>query len=245
MFVIVDEKKFPSARAIDGRASPGSNVLSRCAPDFSPIFDTESGDKGAFLHIALEKYLAFENDWRTSEAPLGGRDHEESGVQQTEVLLPEQLSLHVITEEALRPEHSYHMLTIGRRSGTGVGRLRVAFDLGNPSEGNSLPEDLSRTFVQTINNPFMTGVILNWSYVTVKTHSELGVCLSAYGGSYEEIVPPDNRAGMAETGDRRFPLDVLAGRHIPFGWSRKSLGDATGIRASEGRPMNFRRNRIA
>src|SRR5262245_2267610 len=245
MFISIEEKKFSISRAIDGLAAPGRNVFARGAPDFFPIFETEGCDKGAFLHIALQKYLVFEDDGRASEAPLSSRHHIETGVQHTEILLPEQLSFHVITEEAFRPEHCHHTLSISCRGGTRMGRLRVAFDFRNTSVGNLFPEDFARSLVQAINHPLMAGVILYRFYIAVQTHSERGVCLSTNGGGDEELVTPDDRAGMSEPRYRCLPLDVLAGRHIPFGRSSEPLGDAAGIRTAERRPMNLRRNRIA
>src|SRR5215510_12832234 len=230
---------------MDGRAAPGGNVLARRAPYLAAIFETECGDKGVFLHIALQKDLVFENDWGTSEFPLGGRDHVESRVKHAEVLLPEQLSLHVITVEALRTEHCHHALSIGRWRGTGMGRFRVAFDFWNPGVGDLLPEYLARLLVQAVNHPLVTGVILDRSNVAVQTHPELGVFLSANGGCDKELVSPYDWAGMAEAGYRRLPFYVFTGRHIPLSRCSEALGNPARVRATEHRPMNLWRRGFA
>src|SRR5262245_29624550 len=230
---------------MDGRAAPGGNVLAWRAPDLVAIFETESGDKGVFLHIALQKDLVFENDRRASEFPLGGRDHVESGIQHAEVLLPEQFALHVIAVESLRPEHCHHALSIGRRRGTGMGRLRVALDFWNPGVCSLLPDDLARLLVQTVNHPLVTGVILDCGNVAVQTHPELGVFLSANGGCDKELVSPYYWAGMAEAGYRSLPFYVFTGRRIPLSRCSEALGNAARVRATERGPMNLWRRGFA
>ncbi len=51
------------------------------------------------------------------------------------------------------------------------------------------------------------------------------------GGGEEHAVAPDDRAGVAEAGDRRLPADVRAGLHVPGDRRVLAVGDAGRVRA--------------
>src|ERR1051326_7427322 len=100
----------------------------------------------------------------------------------------------------------------------------MAFGAGDGFERLLVPEDFAGGFVETEQAPlvrFFLGVRIN---VAVKAHLQIGFAAGFGRGREEKVVLPNDRAGVAETGDRRLPTDVLARGDIPShgGRDRKS-----------------------
>src|SRR4030095_13068119 len=107
-------------------------------------------------------------------------------------------------------------------------RLGVTLYFGHTVISSSLPENLSRLFVECIDLPGVSRIILNWSNVAVKPIT----CLILSGRSdcsgNENLVPPNYGTRMAQSWNLCFPSSVLKLLTVPsdsrmsFCYSRRS-----------------------
>src|SRR5207253_2646056 len=68
---------------------------------------------------------------------------------------------------------------------------------------------------------------------------------AAHRGRYEHPVAPDDRAGVAEAGDRRLPADRIARLDVPRHRRVLPVRDAGPVRPAEGRPVERGGGRLA
>src|ERR1041384_5442637 len=118
----------------------------------------------------------------------------------------------------------------------------MALGAGDGFEGLLVPGDFFGDLVETQEMSLVRLFLSIRINVAVKAHLQVGFA-AGFGGSREvKVVLPDDGAGVAETGDRRLPTDVLTCGDIP-GHGGRALGDAAGARAAELRPVHCGRCR--
>ena len=103
--------------------------------------------------------------------------------------------------------------------------------------GGALPADGAGLLVDRVEHPAMLGAIVGRVAVAVETGLECRILPAAHRGGDEDHVAPDNRARVGETGQRRAPQHVLAGRRIPGVRQVLLLGNARRVATAERRPM--------
>src|SRR5262249_4825547 len=108
--------------------APGRHIVARRAPEFAAGSDIERSEKRPFLHVGLNDDYAVMDDWRASSFPLRVGHHVEAGVEDTEVLLPEQLAFQVVRVKSFGAEEGDEMFAVGRRRRVGMRGFRMALD---------------------------------------------------------------------------------------------------------------------
>ena len=88
---------------------------------------------------------------------------------------------------------------------------------GHAGERRPLPHDLPGRLVEAVDLPLVLRQVVHWLHVAVESRPEGLVAGLADGGGHEDAVAPHDRARGGDAGNRRLPLDVLAGRDVPFG----------------------------
>ena len=132
----------PLARR-DGRRAPRRHVAARRAPQLLAGRQIERRDKRALLHVGLDDHAVAVDDRRAGEPPLRVGHHEEAGVEQAEVLLPDRLALHVEGVQPFGAEERHDVAAVGGERRAGVGRLGVPLDLRHAGVRGALPERLA------------------------------------------------------------------------------------------------------
>ena len=158
-----------------------------------------------------------------------------------EVLLPEQLAVHVVGVEAERLEVGEDVLAVGDRRAR---RPRAVVDVRRFVRlllaRDPLPDGLSRLAIDRHDDEAMHAARLQAAARRV-----LRVAGDADGnrGRHEEAIAPDDRRRRSAAGNLHLPADVLAFRSTRAADWRS--GDAVGVRAAPLRPVAARRRRSA
>jgi len=97
----------------------------------------------------------------TGKSPLGSGRHIVTGIQDSEIFLPEQLAIQVIVEEPFGPEEHDKVPAVGGGSWVGVGRFRMPHDFGRTARRSPLPQNLPGLAIQAINLEALRGFTLN------------------------------------------------------------------------------------
>src|SRR6185436_19744712 len=201
-----------------GRAPRRDLVGARGLPQLLTGVQIPGGDVRTLLHISLQDDRVAIDDRRARMSPLERGIEEPSAVQRTEVDAPQLLAVEVPRDEhAGRSEHRDDVLPVCRWRGAGLTALRVPLRLRRAAGRGALPENLARGFVEAVDLPFVRREIVDRFHVAVQTSAERAVAGLAQRGRDEDAVTPHDRARVRDAGDRRLPLDVLAGRDVPLG----------------------------
>lgn len=91
-----------------------------------------------------------------------------------------------------------------------------------------------------VEHPSIPRLVVGGISVAVDPRLEGRIRPTADGGRDKDPVTPNYRTGMAETGNRRTPQDVLTGSAIPTVGKILPLGDASCLRAAERGPASNR-----
>ena len=213
-----------------GRRSPGRHLLSRRAPQFTPIVNIEARDERTLLHIAQHNHFPVMNDGRTGEAPLRSGRREVAGIHRTEILFPDQLPVRVEAEQTLRAEDRDDVFAVGGRSGIAVTRLRVALHFRNRFQTKCVPDDFAGHLVEREQPPLLRVVVVGRVDVAVKPHLQLGLLRRDHRRDVDALAHHDGTR-VRQPWNRRVPADVLARLDIPGRGQR-----ATCIHTARGRP---------
>jgi hypothetical protein len=90
--------------------------------------------------------------------------------------------------------------------------------------------------VETAHFPTLGALVGHGFDIAVETDLKF-VRLSAVGGCHTNKISPDDRAGMPESRDSRFPKDILTGLSVPTNRRPESVCNTTGAWATELRPL--------
>src|SRR5205823_515815 len=105
---------------------------------------------------------------------------------------------------------------VGRRGAVGLAALQMPLDLRHPLVGRPRPEDVAGVAVEAEHLPGVFAGVVDGADVAVVADADLRVRLAAADRRGDEHpVAPDDRAGVAEAGDRRLPADAVAGLAVP------------------------------
>src|SRR5262249_40443778 len=141
----------------------------RRPPELAPIGDAEGGQEAAFLDVALDDHAVAVDDRRTAELPLRGWDEEEAGIEDAELLLPEEIPIGVVAVKPLRAEEGHDVLSIGGDGAVRVRGLRMALDLRHAGARRPFPENLAGALIEAVDLPAIVGVVLHWLDVAVES----------------------------------------------------------------------------
>ena len=108
----------------DRRRRPRGNLFALRAPHFLAGRDVERREERAALDVALHDHHVLPDDRRAADAPLVVGVEEPAGVEDAEVLLPEQLAVEVVGVKPLRAERHDHARAVGHRRRRRLARLR-------------------------------------------------------------------------------------------------------------------------
>ncbi len=236
----VDEDLRLPVDRVNGRCAPCRHVAARDAPHFAAVLRVEHREEGSLLHVRLDDHHAVMDHRRAARLPLRAGHHVVAGVEQAEVLLPEQLPLHVEDVEPFGAEEGRDAFAVGRERGVGVARLGVPLHLRHALVDALMPFDGTGLLVERVDPPFVRRVVLDRRDVAVEADLQIRVRLAADGRGDEHVVPPDDRTRQAEAGDFGAPGDVGPLRRVPGDGHAESFGDAGGLDAAELRPVDAR-----
>ena len=119
-----------------------------------------------------------------------------------------------------------------------MGRLGMATCTRRPLMGGLLPDDRAGLLVQGVHHPSLLGVVARRVPGTVETDLEGRLAVGADRGRDKHPVAPDDRAGVAQSGDRRLPTEVPVrtdlGVRVPRGRRRGGRDPARAGAAERG-----------
>src|SRR5439155_1199187 len=100
------------------------------------------------------------------------------------------------------------------RTVSGDGRVRVralqvALDLRHAGIGFLLPDNVAGLLVETEHEPLVRRVVLDGLDVAILARLDARLRVAADGRRDEDAIFPDDRARVAEAGDRRLPAHVF------------------------------------
>src|ERR1039457_1297137 len=221
----------------DGRRTPGRQFVPFRAPHGLAALRIQRGEEGSLLLIALDNHKILVEDGRTGRAPLELGRIVSPDVEPAEVTLPQPMAGEVVGIQALRPEECNDDAAIGRRGGVRISGLDVALFFGNALVRGSLPEDPARGAVQAQHVPLVHREIVRGSALPVEPGFEGGIGLAAHGGGEEYLAAPDDRAGVGQSVDLRFPkhAGVLPG--VPLDRQVLAIGHSRRSWSAERRPF--------
>jgi hypothetical protein len=120
---------------------------------------------------------------------------EPARIENSSVLLPEQLAVRVVAgEDALRAEERDDVFAVGGGRRGGVRPLRVAFGLRQAFERDAIPDDFARRLVYRHDVPRVLRFILDGFDIAVESVTRGGLGLCADGGGHIDAIAPHDRA---------------------------------------------------
>jgi hypothetical protein len=105
---------------MDRRRAPRRHVGARRAPELAAVAGVEGAEERALLDVDLDDDDAVVQDRRAARLPLRRRIAEPAGVEDAQVLLPQQLALEIVGVEALGAEERDQPLAVGDQRRVGV-----------------------------------------------------------------------------------------------------------------------------
>ena len=81
--------------------------------------------------------------------------------------------------------------------------------LGHALVAYSLPDHLARLLVDAIENPSMRTIVFDRGDLMIDPDLQAVFLLVADRSGQKNTIPPDDRTGMSETGDRGLPFQVF------------------------------------
>src|SRR6266487_4053062 len=91
---------------------------------------------------------------------------------------------------------------------------------------DALPKHFAAAFVQAQHQPAMQRTIVGSITVSIQSGPEGSVALIAHCCGQEQLVAPDNRTRMGESGDAFLPTNVLALNAVPMLRKVLAIGNA-------------------
>src|SRR5215213_9285812 len=124
-------------------------------------------------------------------SPLGSRVTGIPRIENSQILLPKKLAVHIKAGQSFRAEKRHDIFAVSRGRGIGLRRLDMPLGSGHTLIGRLFPDDVARLFIQTVNAPGMLRIIVGETNASVFSFE--GSCL-ADGGNDEDAIAPHNRA---------------------------------------------------
>ena len=90
-----------------------------------------------------------------------------------------------------------------------MGGLGVPLVLGNSLSAIPMPNNFSRGFVDAVQSPDVNPVFLHRGDLVINTDLQAIAFLITYRSGDKDSIPPQDWAGMPQTGDADLPLHVL------------------------------------
>src|SRR5262249_22335357 len=112
----------------------------------------------------------------------------------------------------------------------------MAFDFRNTLVGHAFPENLSGGLIDRVDLPAMLGIVFDWSNVAEESVTRF-VFTTANSGSNENLVAPNYRARVGQTGNLEFPAHALRLRDVPLHWLSRTFNDAARAWTTKLRPV--------
>jgi hypothetical protein len=170
---------------------------------------------------------------RAPETPLGVLDHVEAGIEDAEVLLPQELTLEVVAIEPLGAEKCDSAVLADGHGRVGVGGFGVPLDGRNPFVSVAFPLDAPRFLVEAVDLPLMDCRVVDWLDIAVETDFQRGIAAAADRRGDEHAAARDDGTGMSQSRDARFPAHAFAAGAAETRRQAKSLGDTGRLPASK------------
>ena len=212
-----------AVRRMHGRGAPRRVVVPCCPPEFSSRRNVEGGQERALEHVGLDDHTIAVNDRRARKSPLRLWHLEESGLQQTQVLPPQQLPAGVVGKQPFGSEHRHEPSSVGRERRVRMRSLRMALDLRHPLVSDGAPALRTILLVEAVHLPAERRRIVHRRDVAVESDFERLFLALCDRRRHAHHVAPDDGTGVRETGDGCRPADVLAGGSVPSLRKRQNL----------------------
>src|SRR5262249_17345361 len=204
------------------------------------VFQAIRGDEGVLAQVALKNDEAVVDDRGTAKPPFVLLVDGEAGIDGTEVSLPEQLAFEVVAIQSFGSEAGENALAVRRRGALGLAPLEMPFGFRHSLKRGPRPEDLAGGGVEAQDLPGVLAGVIHRSDIAIVpgTYARVGVTAESRG--HEHPVTPDDRAGVAQTRDRRLPPDVRPRLNVPGERRVLSISDPRGVRPTQRGPMERR-----
>ena len=172
--------------------------------------------------------------------PLIRGIEEPAAVEGTDVLLPQQFPIHVVTDHQPNcAEDGDDVAAVGDRGGVGLARLRVPLRSRSAAEHLARPDLLAGVQIQRVHAPAVMRQVLHGRDIAVQAGAERRV-LGTGRGDGNHSIAPDDGAGGGQPRNGQLPADVAPGRNVPVAHRALSIGGAVRIGAAERRPRTGR-----
>lgn len=106
--------------------------------------------------------------------------------------------------------------------------------------GDGLPKNRAGFLVQTEDFPLLDVVIIRRSRVSVQAHFQRRIFALVHRRGDKQTITPNDRAGMSEARNRRFPKNIFRRLRVPGCNGRSPCRDAQGMRPAKRRPVCLR-----
>src|SRR6185369_922552 len=182
--------------------------FARRLPKFLAGLDVVSSNEGILLNVSLHDHHVLVDNWGAAVFPLVIDIIEPAGVEHAEIFFPQKLAIEIVSVETFGAEVNDQVFSVGGWCRSCVCRLRMPLNFRNALVRESLPEDLARSLVESINLPCMLRIVFDRRDVAEETEACL-IFAARDGAHHEYFVAPNDGACVRETGDRSFPTDVF------------------------------------
>ena len=86
----------------------------------------------------------------------------------------------------------------------------MTLDLRHSFGGDSLPENFAGAFIERVNLPGVFRIVFDGSNIAVESETRFVFRGAGHGGGDENLVAPNDRAGMSESGHGSLPTQVVS-----------------------------------
>src|SRR5262252_1267292 len=150
------------------------------------------------------------------------------------------MAIHNVAIQPLRAKECDQSRSVSGHRAIGMCRLGMALLPGCPFIRRFLPKNIACSFVEAEDFPLLNVVVLSRPWVTVKPDLQGRGFALVNRGSDEQSVAPDDWAGVAQTGDRLFPQNVLRLVGVPNRRGGRALSNPLGIGSAKRGPISLR-----
>ena len=229
------------ARPLVERARPACSRSARrcaaCATAPRRSASAERRDERSLLDIDLDDHAVVVNDRRAGKSPLRVGHHEEAGVEQSEVLLPDLVAFHVVGVEPFGAEERQDVTAVGGERRAGVGRLGVPLALSARRCAPCAPTAACPCSCRSRSRASGARRCPAPTRCHRRARPSAAAGLSADRAGRAHLIAPDDRARVREARDGHSPFDVLVVRTHPRTWVPARPRRRPGRPVRESRPV--------